>query len=51
MTSRNGAPAPSDRKAVTDEANTMNQTIEAVSAAIGIVMLAALAFAAPFYIL
>jgi hypothetical protein len=29
----------------------MNPLIEAVSAAIGVVMLAALAFAAPFYIL
>jgi hypothetical protein len=29
----------------------MNQLIETVSAAIGVVMLAALAFAAPFYIL
>lgn len=29
----------------------MNQLIEAVSAAIGVTMLAALAFAAPFYIL
>jgi hypothetical protein len=29
----------------------MNQLIETVSAAIGIAMLAALAFAAPFYIL
>lgn len=28
----------------------MNQTIETVSAAIGVAMLAALAFAAPFYI-
>jgi hypothetical protein len=29
----------------------MNQLIETVSAAIGVIMLAALAFAAPFYIL
>jgi hypothetical protein len=29
----------------------MNQVLETVSAAIGITMLAALAFAAPFYIL
>jgi len=29
----------------------MNQTIETVSAAIGVTMLAALAFAAPFFIL
>lgn len=29
----------------------MNQTIETISAALGVVILAALAFAAPFYIL
>lgn len=29
----------------------MNQTIETIAAAAGVVMLAALAFAAPFYVL
>lgn len=29
----------------------MNQTIETLAAAIGVIMLAALAFAAPFYVL